>query len=211
MVAYRWLEPGEYHHPALCDSLRAFTLGRILAPRRQGLPPAPTPEAAADALGAEYLAFVRDFPDSPAGWHLQVLCDVLRNDGQVLSVSVDEESYLGGAHGNQVQRLRSFDMERARSLRLEDIVLPGKRRKLELIAEDAFVDARGLPGESSLREAGFFTDGPGFHLTENFALLREGLWFRYNAYDVAPYALGPTDVVIPYLRLQGVLHSEYIP
>jgi hypothetical protein len=211
MIAYRWVESEEYRVPALRDSLQAFTLGHILAARSSGAPPAATPEAAADALGAEYLAFLRDNPDSRAGWHVQVLCDVLRNDGRVLSVSVDEESYLGGAHSNEVQQLRSFDMARARTLRLRDILCPGKQRALRAIAERAFRDARSLAAGASLEKEGFWFANGDFTLTENFTLMREGLWLRYNAYDVAPYALGPTDVVIPYTRLNGLLDARFLP
>jgi hypothetical protein len=54
-----------------------------------------------------------------------------------------------------------------------------------------------------LTTEGFFWDGS-FKLSENFAVEKEGLRFYYNAYEVAPYAVDPTDLVIPRSELRKV-------
>ena len=35
-------------------------------------------------------------------------------------------------------------------------------------------------------------------LSDNFGVMREGLVFHYNPYDVAPFALGPTTITLPW-------------
>jgi len=50
-------------------------------------------------------------------------------------------------------------------------------------------------------EAGFYFENDVFKLTANFAITKEGLKFLYNPYEIAPYALGQQEIIIPYAAL----------
>ena len=42
-------------------------------------------------------------------------------------------------------------------------------------------------------------------MTDNFALTKDGLKFVYNPYEIAPYAMGQQEIVIPYSELKSLL------
>jgi hypothetical protein len=56
-----------------------------------------------------------------------------------------------------------------------------------------------------------FEDSPNygkFHFNNNFAFTKDGIEFLYNAYEIAPYAVGasgftiPYEKIIPYLKIK---------
>jgi len=57
-------------------------------------------------------------------------------------------------------------------------------------------------------EAGFYFEQDIFTLTDNFAITKEGLKFVYNPYEVAPYAFGQQEIIIPYTSLKEVIRKD---
>ena len=96
----------------------------------------------------------------------------------------------------------TFDPSTGRQLTLAEIV--PDTNQVKLIAEEAFRQARELTPGESLSEAGFFWGEP-FQLPENWALTADGLYFFYNPYEVAAYAMGITEFTIPRAKLPGML------
>jgi hypothetical protein len=41
-----------------------------------------------------------------------------------------------------------------------------------------------------------------FALNDNYGFSREGISFFFNSYEIAPYVMGPTEVLIPYDRIR---------
>ena len=54
-------------------------------------------------------------------------------------------------------------------------------------------------------EAGFYFENDVFTMTPNFAITKSGLKFLYNPYEVAPYALGQQEIIIPYRDLEALI------
>ncbi|MBM3921533.1 MAG: DUF3298 domain-containing protein [Sphingomonadales bacterium] len=73
------------------------------------------------------------------------------------------------------------------------------------IAEEIFRKDNKLGPRTSLEKAGYWFSDNKFHLNDNFGLDAEGLFFYFNAYEIAPYAMGPTDVSLPYSRINKYL------
>jgi hypothetical protein len=42
-------------------------------------------------------------------------------------------------------------------------------------------------------------------LNDNFAVAKRGIIFYFNSYEIAPYAMGPTELLIPYAKLSGII------
>ena len=45
--------------------------------------------------------------------------------------------------------------------------------------------------------------------TGNFALCGDTLAFHYDPYEIAPYALGPTDFTLPLAAIREYLRPEW--
>ena len=140
-----------------------------------------------------------------------------RIDDRVIDIILSSYEYTGGAHGMSVDRAYVFDCE------------SGERLQLDQLAEDpeAFRDLLLQMMLQAVKEnpeyyAEHISDemvAPDSYETAFAALLREGAWYFSNEglvlfsdlYELAPYAAGVTEFVIPYERLQGVMLDKYLP
>jgi hypothetical protein len=156
---------------------------------------------------AEYIQ-VAD-PGAPVEWQLSRVATLLVADAHVVSVEVLSEGFLGGAHGFRDIGLFSFDARSGALLTWDDIVARDSRGPLLRVAEAEFRKTRNIPLNESLSDAGFeFPNGASFDVASNFAITKGGLRMHYNPYEIAPYVMGPTEVLIPADVASGVLRSD---
>jgi hypothetical protein len=158
---------------------------------------AATPEAAADQFLAEYRNARQESPDATPPWILNRKAEIAYQDPKVVSLRLSEEISAGGAHGNSTVRYASFDPATGRRLGLADLVTPAGEARLTELGERELRKKHQIPPEQSLADAGFTFEGGAFALSDEVAVLAEGLVVYYNTYEIAPYAYGPTEIVIP--------------
>ena len=160
----------------------------------------------ANELIAAYRAARQEFPGaaSTQRWEEERVATVLHHDDRLVSLMLEVYSYTGGAHPNARTLYGSWFLEDGRRVALRDLLTPGSEERVAEIAEAVFREQRGLPTEQSLEEQGFdFPDGK-FALNENFAVTDQGLVFYFNPYEIAPYALGPTEIELTFEALEGL-------
>lgn len=162
--------------------------------------PASLEDAAAGFIG-EYEAFMASEPEFVTSWAIETNGKMLYQSPKVVSIEIATYSYAGGAHPNTYVSLLNFDATTGAKFDLSDLVTD--INKLTALAESKFREARELSSTADLSEEGYFW-GEGFALPANVAVTNEGLYFYYNPYEAAAYALGPTDFVISYEELKGI-------
>ena len=162
---------------------------------------APALEAAAAAFIGEYEIFLQEEPEYEIGWAIETTGKVLYQSAQYLTVEISNYTYAGGAHPNTYVYLLNFDPATGALLDPMDKISDVK--KLMQLAETKFRVARDLPANADLVEEGYFWDGA-FILPQSIGITAQGLYFFYNAYEVAPYVAGPTEFTIPYEELKGI-------
>ncbi len=142
---------------------------------------------------------------------------VARIDSRMINLVFDSYEYTGGAHGFYADRAYVFDTETGERLKLEALAAEGEDLQAALIS-----------GMKELVKADpeYYEE----HLAEDFvaesdydtafsALLRDGAWYFNNEglvifsdlYELAPYAAGLTEFVLPYEKLQGVIDEKWLP
>jgi len=178
----------------------------ILAPTGEGK--ASDVESFARQFFADYKNFRQQFPQAPQVWTLQRSVDIMIENPQLLSLSMKEESYLGGAHPNTNRVLASLNPATGKRYALGELLNPGFEQPLTDLAEKKFREVRQIPSGQSLEDAGFNFEGGAFKLNDNFAAADNGLVFYYNAYEVGPYAAGPTEVVVDYASFQDWIKKD---
>ncbi len=151
--------------------------------------------ALGDRLLEEYATFRQEFPDFETSWALDRSVEVIYADDHIVSFRFDEYSYLGGAHPNTARTQWVVDKASGRTLGLPDLLVEGYQAELTRLGEIVFRAAHGLAPDESLEAAFWFEDNR-FTLNDNWAVVESGLAFRFDAYEVSSYALGPTDFVI---------------
>jgi len=154
------------------------------------------------AENVEQLAFLfmQQFKASPleADWSLQQEIRVLLATSHLLSIESQRNEYVGGAHGSHRIDLMSFDLQTGKPVSLENVLKLGYEAELTSLADVAFRKLHGLQANDDYEAKGFHFDGNQFALNNNFAFTQAGIRFYFNPYEIAAYAQGPTDLLIPY-------------
>lgn len=157
----------------------------------------------ADRFIADYEGFADEQEeDYRVGWSIEMKGEVLYHSSQVVSIALDNFSYTGGAHPNAYKTLLNFDLVHHRPIQLEDII--ADREGFRKLAESYFREYHQLRSSTDLNEAGFFWD-KSFFLPANFAVKKGGLYLYYNNYEAAAYAVGATELLLPWEELKGLL------
>lgn len=164
-------------------------------------------EKATETFIKEYDIFLKDMEDDGddafiTPWTIEIESDVEHVSDKTACIFMGTYSYTGGAHPNYFASLMNFDVKTGKKLSLEDFIKD--KATLTKIAESAFRKEKEMGTTENLNEAGYFWDET-FGLPENIGLGEEGLKLYYNPYEIAPYALGVTEFVIPYEQLTDVL------
>lgn len=155
-------------------------------------------------------AFIEDFakmknevPDLGLGWYFEAKANVILNADSVISIQVDSDMFTGGAHGMYSVSFINADPKTGALYLIDSFLKPGYQTYLNELGEEEFRKEQELADTTSLEEAGFSFPENKFQLNENYGFRKEGIVFVYNSYEVAAYAVGPTEIIIPYEKLRG--------
>ena len=170
-----------------------------------------------DAMGRDFVdAWLRmreEFPDAAtaARWYADRELEVVHRNDAVVTLRLERSEYTGGAHPNSVVSLASFALPGGTRLTLSAVLTEDSRASLDGIAEHAFRRARGLAPDADLAAEGYWFEGGRFAVNTNFALEASGIRFHFDPYEVAPYATGPIEFVVPVEELRPVLRPDAEP
>jgi hypothetical protein len=191
----------------LRDSLQKYIGEMMFSSMTNGAGPVPFDTIAAGIFG-EYRMLQEEFSDYSLPWSLEREMRVVADTVEVVSLRFREYSFLGGAHGMEIMQLASFDAVSGKRLWPADLFTPGSDSALSAIVEHAFREVREVHEGESLQDAGFWMEDGKFVVGTNVAVGNGDMIFHYNPYEIAPYALGPTEVRIPFAYLSSILSKE---
>ena len=130
-----------------------------------------------------------------------------QHDGLVI---VELSSYLdsGGAHGLPGRAFINYSRKLDRELTLQDMLLPGQEDTFwKTVAESHKAWMLSTEGAN---DPEFVKTWP-FKRSPHVALTYGAMIVKYEAYAIAPYAMGNVELKIPYPRLNGVIKPELFP
>ncbi len=165
---------------------------------------APVLEAVRDSVAGQFRALPGSAPPRP--WTIERNISVLGDTLGVMTLDVEEFRETGGAHPTTMHLLYMIRPATMQVLGLDDIVPREHKLHLLDLCERAFRKARKLLPDKSLADAGFTFPGGKFALTMNVGLTEKGLLFFYNPYEIAPYVMGPTKVIVEWKDINGLLN-----
>ena len=130
----------------------------------------------------------------------------------LISVEFTEGEYSrGAAHGNSTTTVLNYDVKKGKKLALADLFNP-KSNFLSRIStycikelrerakkdKDAMLDEETMKSGASPRADNY----------RACAITRKGLWITFDPYQVAPYAAGPQNVLVPYAALKDIIKLD---
>ncbi len=155
----------------------------------------------------DYDDFKSEIPEAFGGWHYTAKVNVEVLTDSLLSLSVNDEYYTGGAHGGSGVYFININPKTGIEFTLDDFLKPGYDDALTALGNRAFRQTRQLADTASLSENYFEFPEDKFQLNKNYGFKKEGIVFFYNSYEIAPYAAGPTEIVIPYEDMKDWIKS----
>ena len=158
-----------------------------------------------DAVGAgKTMSELAEEVESAAGAYYDETEAGYVQNGQIVSVRVDNISYTGGAHPNSHAFSYLFDMEKGTFVDPSEIA--DDPELLRATVTDLILDQ--INGMDQEMRDGLFENYPSVvsqwnnHCVE---LREEGLLVTFSAYDIGPYAMGALGFDIPYTSITGAL------
>ena len=144
------------------------------------------------------VAVAEDVPREIPPWDKSSKYEIISRDADKVSYRATDYQYTGGAHGFTLVQVGTVDRKTGRKYELADIV-PERRRGelLRKVREDIAIRRYGAKSYAEWRarkEIAFF-DEP--QLTENFYFDDQAIHFIYNQYEIACYADGIIEAIVP--------------
>jgi len=154
-----------------------------------------------DAIGEATRKLMRDqsFPSSDIR-QMDGTYEIKTNQRGVLSLSLLNYTYTGGAHGNTLQRSLTFDANTGRSYKLSELFKPNSdyKARLNKIIE-AQIKARELP---------LLGPYPGISDNQDFYIADKALVIYFQLYELVPYAWGFPYFPISVYEVRDIIDEE---
>ncbi|WP_338732438.1 DUF3298 and DUF4163 domain-containing protein [Mangrovimonas cancribranchiae] len=148
----------------------------------------------------ELKQFKADFPETPQEWEVNIEGEVLLQTPEIICIGMSSYMYTGGAHGNDRIDFLNFDTETGKLMAIADLItnIDGFSKLVETHLKKEIET-----NKNDTIENYFF--GQGFTLPESFGFNDIGVIILYNQYEIASYAQGITEFVIPYNEAEPFL------
>lgn len=127
--------------------------------------------------------------------HYILTSNVMNGRKGVMIYTLYMDAYEGGAHGNRQQQTVNFDIRTGKQLTLKDVFVPGYEKGLNELLLKALEDKTGAKNINELHNKNYLVSND-MYATENFVLNDGTVTFIYNAYEIAPYAIGTTELTL---------------
>ena len=165
------------------------------------------------AKTAEELAslFIDEYlkqPEVSTPWTLERSMEWVFSTDQILTLKFSEFSYTGGAHPASGQTYYTLNRQSGKPYKLSDLLNNGYEDELNSIAERIFRADKKIPANQTLAEAGYDFPNGQFAVNGNVGATQEGLVFYFNSYEIAPYALGPTELTVHYDDISNLIRAD---
>ncbi|MEI0537716.1 RsiV family protein [Brachyspira pulli] len=121
---------------------------------------------------------------------------------KVVSINKLVYEYTGGAHGNYATVNSVYSLEDGNKLKIEDLITDLKNPELLKLVKDKLVNLEGRNANSYIGLDELTLENNNFYLTS------KGLVFTWGIYEIGPYAIGETRVLIPTEEIKPYLKDK---
>ena len=153
-----------------------------------------------------YEKLQKDFPKDTFGWEADIEGKVKYVSDSILNIEIKHYTFTGGAHGYQGLRSLLFDPNTGKSISNDRLFKDPKA--FAAFAEKKFRAKYKIPENGSINSTGLLFEEDQFHLPLNLFYTDKGLLLYYNSYEIASYADGTKEVLLPYKEINSYLNVK---
>ena len=136
----------------------------------------------------------------------------LLNDKNIYSYGISRYVFMGGAHGLGTLTYLNFDLQTGKKITEDDLFTTGFVAKLTEILKSRIVEQsiedKDIKPILELENTDYWVEA--IKPNGNFYITDESINYVFNPYEIAPYYMGQTEVVIPFIRLSGLFKQNCI-
>lgn len=188
---------------AVVESINKFVMSKLLVTEVEPDSGA-TLETIVNDFIEDYKLQLEDFPEYDIPWYSKTDVSVAFQNENYLTLKLSNESYTGGAHPNSFANYFVINKSTGKEVFLKDIFKPNFEKELNDVVAKKFRKVRNITSNKSLSDEGFWFEENQNIYSDNFGLTKDGIFFYYNPYDVAPYSFGPTLVEVPFSEIEDI-------
>lgn len=189
---------------AVNHSVQSFILSTVGANESLPFP------VAMDSAGTQFVESFKqahtDNPDMIMGYSMEINGTSLLLNSKVATVHLDGYSFMGGAHPNPFTTIVSYHLQDSGKVLTINALLSDTNAVRPLL-ETGYKQAKGMKPEDNIGEL-LYPDLKQLPMPANTAVLPQGIIFYYNAYEVAPYAVGPTEIILSWEQLGALADKK---
>lgn len=149
------------------------------------------------AFDTEYKSFKDGFGESAMVWDASFDGEVTYQSPGLISIAINSYVNSGGAHGNLNVSFFNFDASTGELLSFDDLF--NDKEGLTKVIKTHFEE------ETKASETAYFFGEP-FSLPANIGFNDEGIICFYNVYEIASYADGITEFIVPFDAVETYLN-----
>jgi len=151
--------------------------------------------------------------DDSLGSDITVNYELALAKDDLIAIQFTVSSYsAGAAHPNSYTEVVNFDLKNGKLLKLSDLFLPGSKY-LETLSNFCIQELKKqakAQGDYAAMDDDWIKRGAGAELTnyDNWTITKKGLGITFDPYQVAAYAAGPQNVLVPYSAVKEIIKPD---
>lgn len=139
------------------------------------------------------------------GWSAEINGSVIYTSDAILNIELNHYAFTGGAHGYSGKRSLIIDIETGKLVANKSLFSDEKAFKK--MAELKFRNKYAIPINASINATDFMFENEAFQLPQTYLFTKNGFLLYYNVYEIASYAQGNFEVLIPYNEMKPYLKT----
>lgn len=160
--------------------------------------------------------YIADFTDlykqdkannaTPGGWyqaHYDLKTHTEQNADTIINYIAEQDTYDGGAHGLFIKSVMNFSTKSGKLVTLDNVLLPGYKTRLNEILLEKLLKQTHSKDTDELRSKGYLYSMD-MCPSQFYLINSKGITFIYNQYEIAPYAVGITELKLTWDELKDV-------
>ncbi len=154
-----------------------------------------------------------DAMGSDMGSDIGIGYTVVMAKDDLISVEFTISSYYQrAAHPNSFTEVVNFDLKNGKSLKLAELFKPGAKylQTISTYCVQALKKQAKEHGEDAMLDADWIERGAGPDAAnyKSWTITKKGLRIKFDSYQVAPYAAGPQQVLVPRAALKDIIKPD---
>lgn len=171
---------------------------------------AANPYQEGERFKSEYLSLQKAMgADWQENWYFQQSVGLSAEFNSLIGMYTEIQRSLGGAHPSYQRRYLIVSKESGMALKQYEMIDSLKVDQLCQKVTELFRMQKQIPDEQALADLGYSLSSPYLPLPDAIGLDPEGLVFYYQPYSIAPYAMGDTELLIPFAQIKNFLLPSF--